>query len=262
MKRIVTSFVKIISFFVTWIILAGVLDFPNDNPAIWRLGAEFIPLLILFFLTYLFSIFEHKQYNFWQCRRFIPTILTGTSIGLFWIGATSLILLGTNQFTLVKNSNVLDFGIWILAMFLNVIMQELLIRGYIYHLLKEKHGLVSALIVTTLLFMLLHGGAFEAGLVAIINVLTMCLLTHYMFEVEGSLFAPIMAHATWNIVGGLFLGGIQLAEDYPSLFTMIVAKNNIFSGGDYKMEASLVVTFLNFFLLVFYYWKFTKKKRN
>lgn len=262
MKKAMITFFKISCFFVTWLILAGVLDIPNSNPAVWRLGAEFIPLLVLVLMTILFSSFEGKLRKKERDSRWLPATLIGTVVGTIWIGAAALTLLATDQFSIVKNPAVPDFGIWFLAAFLNVVTQEFLIRGYIYRLLKVRHGLTAALAITTLLFTLLHGGAFEAGLIAVINVLTMCLFTHFMFEVEGSLLAPIMAHAVWNIIGGLFLGGIQLADDYPSLFTLIVQQQNLFSGGDYKLEASLFVTILNLVFLVFYYRKYRQQRTN
>lgn len=262
MKKVTSTFLKISCFFVTWLILAGVLDIPSSNPAVWRLGAEFIPLLVLVLMTILFSNFEGGNVKKERDSRWLPATLIGTVVGTVWIGAAALTLLTTAQFSIVKNPAVPDFWIWFLAAFLNVVMQELLIRGYIYRLLKLRHGLTAALAITTLLFTLLHGGAFEAGLIAVINVITMCLFTHFMFEVEGSLLAPIMAHAVWNIIGGLFLGGIQLADDYPSLFTMIVQQQSLFSGGDYKLEASLFVTILNLVFLVFYYRKYRQQRTN
>nr|WP_298877877.1 CPBP family intramembrane glutamic endopeptidase [uncultured Mogibacterium sp.] len=94
--------------------------------------------------------------------------------------------------------------LWISSAFINVIMQELLVHGYIYQLLKTRYNLKLAVIITTAIFTFLHGGAFEAGSVAVINVITMYLFTTAIYETENTILAPIMAHTIWNIVGAIF----------------------------------------------------------
>ena len=73
----------------------------------------------------------------------------------------------------------------------------------------------------TVLFTAMHLGAFEAGVIPVLNVITMCLFTTMLYETERTLIASIMAHAVWNIVGAIFLGCVNLAEDYPHMFTLI-----------------------------------------
>ncbi len=115
-------------------------------------------------------------------------------------------------------------------------------RGYIYQLLKTNCNLPVAVVVSTALFTLMHGGAFEAGLLPVANVVSMCLFT--------TLLAPIMAHAVWNIVGGVILGGVSLADDYPSFFNMTPSANALLSGGSCKIEGSVVVLVLNVVLML------------
>ena len=98
----------------------------------------------------------------------------------------------------------------------------------------------------------MHLGAFEAGIIPVVNVITMCLFTTVLYETERTLLAPIMAHAVWNIIGAIFLGCVNLAEDYPHMFTLISSKNILLSGGEYKIEASIIVTIINIVLTVLF----------
>ena len=139
-----------------------------------------------------------------------------------------------------------------------MIMQELLIRGYLYQLLKKKYNLKLAIVVTTIIFTFLHGGAFEAGVIPVINVITMCLFTTALYESEQTILAPILAHTIWNIVGAIILGGVSLADDYPSLYSMASSGNEILSGGNYKIEASVVVMVINIVLTIFFYVQYRK----
>lgn len=141
-------------------------------------------------------------------------------------------------------------------------MQELLVRGYIYQLLKKQYNIPAAVIVTTAIFTLLHGGAFEAGIIPVINVVAMSLFATALYESEKTILAPIMAHAIWNIIGALILGGVSLADDYPSVLNMTASANKLLSGGEYKMEASIVVTILNLILLGIFYYRCRKEKHR
>ena len=102
-------------------------------------------------------------------------------------------------------NQIAQFPLWITAAVLNVIMQELLVRGYLYQLLRQAHGAAVAVAASTALFTLLHGGALAAGPVPVLNVLTMSLLMTAVLEYTGSLVAPTAMHAVWNGVGALVL---------------------------------------------------------
>ena len=151
-------------------------------------------------------------------------------------------------------------AIWMIAAFLNVIMQELLVRGYLYQMLKQRYNVFSATVVTTAIFTALHGGAFEAGLVPVLNVATMSLLMTTVLEYTGSIIAPIMMHGIWNCVGAIILGGVSLADDYPHLFNLSLSGNTLVSGGACKIEGSIVVLVINV-LLVGYFTCMGRKRK-
>ena len=119
-------------------------------------------------------------------------------------------------------------------------MQELLVRGYLYQMLKQKHNIVAATIVTTALFTALHGGAFEVGIIPVLNVLTMSLLMTAVLEYSGSIVAPTIMHFLWNGIGALVLGGVSLADDYPNILITTFTGNEILSGGVCKDRKSVV----------------------
>lgn len=130
----------------------------------------------------------------------------------------------------------------------------------IYQLLKTRYNLPVAVIFTSILFAAMHGGAIEAGIVPVANVITMCLFTTALYESEKTLLVPIMAHTVWNIVGAIFLGDVNLADDYPLIITLSPSINTLLSGGDYKIEASVAVTILNIALMVPFYIRYRNKK--
>lgn len=250
MKKHADTVLKCIGFFIGWAILASVLPVPTtEAPAIWRLWAEIVPLAAILLFTFLFWRIEKKSVKLHLLDNPRKGILIGVAAGFVWLGSTVAIMLLANIITLEGSNPVPMLGIWFLAAFLNVIMQELLVRGYLYQMLKQKYNGITAAIVTTALFTLLHGGAFEAGVIPVLNVLTMSLLMTAVLEYTGSLIAPVIMHFLWNGIGALVLGGVSLAEDYPHLLNMAFSENVILSGGTCKMEGSVIVLLLNVSLL-------------
>ena len=261
MKKLLITILKIVVFFIGWAVLSGIIDIPSDNPAIWRFFAELIPLTVMILFTVVFWLIEKKTVNIPIKENLGKGTLAGIAIGIIWIGAASSILIFSKQLEITGKNEVSFLWLWILSAFLNVIMQELLVRGYIYQLLKERYNLPAAVIVTTTIFTFMHGGAFEVGVIPVINFVTMCLFTTALYESEKTILAPIMAHSIWNIVGALILGGVSLADDYPSVLTMTPSANKLLSGGEYKIEASIVVTILNVILMGIFYIRYRKTKR-
>ena len=262
MKKLLITVLKIVIFFTGWAVLSGVIEIPSDDPALWRFFAELIPFAVMILFTLIFWLIEKRTVNIPIKENAVKGTLTGIVTGIVWIGAAASILIFSKQLEITGKNEVSRLWLWILSAFLNVIMQELLVRGYIYQLLKDRYGLPAAVIVTTAIFTFMHGGAFEAGVIPVINVVTMCLFTTALYEAEKTLLAPIMAHSVWNIIGAIILGGVSLADDYPSILTMTAPGNDLLSGGAYLIEASIVVTILNVILMVIFYFKIFGGRRH
>jgi membrane protease YdiL (CAAX protease family) len=116
--------------------------------------------------------------------------------------------------------------------------------------------------VSTGLFAVAHGGAFEAGILPVLNVITMSLFMTAVLEYTGSLIAPIVIHFLWNGVGAIILGGVSLAEDYPHLLDMTIHGNPILSGGSCKIEGSIIVLFMNLAFLIGFVAAKKRRERN
>lgn len=250
MKKLAVTIIKCIGFFLGWAIFISILPSPAiEDPAIWRLWAEAVPLFGIAVFTLLFWLIERRTIKLHLFDNPFKGVAVGIVAGIAWLGITVAILFLADIIEVDGTNQVPMFGVWLLAAFLNVVMQELLVRGYLYQMLKQTYNGIAATMVTTALFTLCHGGAFEAGILPVLNVLTMSLLMTAVLEYTGSMIAPTVMHFLWNGAGALFLGGVSLAEDYPHLLNMRFAGNDILSGGACKMEGSLVVLILNLALI-------------
>lgn len=263
MKQNLITFTKAFLFFIIWALIVGFAPIlENLSPVMWRLTAEIPPLIGVVLVTICFLRFEKKtiQLNFKQ--DLLKNLFLGIASGTVWLGVTSILFLLFRIMKFIDINQVEMVWIWILSAFLNVIMQELLVRGYLYQMIKKEHSLLVAVVSTTLLFTCLHGGAISAGIIPTLNVVTMSLFMSLLLEYTQSLVAPIIAHAFWNIVGCIFFGAVSLAEDYPSLFHMEFSGSPILSGGEFMFEGSAIVLVVNLALcLVFFKLNQRKEKK-
>lgn len=264
MKKLLIVTGKILVFFIGWVLLASLLllPIPNlSNGAIWRFWVELIPFLTIAGLTVIFWLFEKKKVKLHIVSSPIKNSAIGIITGIIWIGTVTIILILLGIMKIVDHNIVFMLWLWIFSVFINTIMQELLVRGYLYQMLKTNYNVIVATIITTALFTFMHGGAFEAGIIPVMNVFTMSLLMTIVLEYTESLIAPIIMHFIWNCVGAIVIGGVSLADDYPNLFVTEFVGNVLLTGGTPKMEGSIVVLILNTVLILGFALLWKKRQR-
>ncbi len=250
MKKFIIVVAKSFLYFIGWAMLASFIPLPNTEiPAIWRFWAELVPFLCIVGITFLFWLIERRKTQVFPICHFAKDCVIGILGGAVWLGLTFLIMLFLGVLKVESVNTVSFLWLWIFSVFINTVMQELLVRGYLYQLIKGNYNVVCATIISSALFTFMHGGAFEAGIIPVLNVLSMSLLMTVVLEYTHSLLVPIIMHFFWNAVGAVILGGVSLAEDYPHLFTITFDGSTLLSGGIYKMEGSIVVLILNLILI-------------
>ena len=141
MKKYFKTTFKIIIFFIGWAVLSGIVDVPSNTPAVWRFFAELIPLVFMLIFTIVFMLFENMSTKILFNENIAKGILTGTIVGFLWIGIPSTILIFSKQLIVAEKNTISFILLWITSASINVVMQELLVRGYIYQLLKKDYNI-------------------------------------------------------------------------------------------------------------------------
>ena len=271
MKKHIGTIGKGVGFFILWLTSIAVIAVPaigepsflHGNPALLRLWWELLPMLGVFIATAIFILgIERNKIRIPILNNPVKNIAMGLVLGCIWLGAVMVFLFLIGVFAVAGKNDVSYLPIWFFAVLLNVIMQNYLVRGYLFELFREKYNTVTAVIITTILFMAMHGGAFEAGAVAVINVVTMSVFVSLLLIYTKSLLAPIIAHFIWNSVGRLIFGVVSLADDYPNLWNSSLTGNDLLSGGLFKIEGSVVVLVMNVMLIVFMAYLLRTRGRN
>lgn len=181
--------------------------------------------------------------------------------GNYFIGIiVGVLLLAVSVFAIVLTGNIEYHGIFENADILMIILlfggfiiqgatEEILCRGIVLHTLKEKTPTWIAIAVSTVLFIIPHWSSlFEGGTIYCVIGVTNLVLISIIFSLLTIRFKSIWVacglHSFWNAILYCILG-LNLSgkdETVTAIFNMQSVGNNIWNGGAYGIEASIVTT--------------------
>lgn len=142
------------------------------------------------------------------------------------------------------------------------IYEEILARGYIQGLVKYHYGIISAIVVSSILFAVMHGfnpGTFDSPF-PIINLLLAGILLSLSRELSGGLWMPIGLHLTWNYFQGHVYGfSVSGTDPVPSLLDATSAGPALLSGGSFGVEGSFISTVVTVIGIIAVYFIYRKK---
>lgn len=200
---------------------------------------------------------------YWKVIEKKPLAAMGLSkkIGTYFIGiAISVFLLVLSVIIIIVTGNMKYQGIFENADVLMIILltggfmiqgaaEEILCRGIVLHVLKEKTSFLTAMIVSTILFILPHWSSLFAGeiiygAIGVINLILISVIFSFLTIYFKSIWAACGLHSFWNAilysVLGLNLSGNE--ETVTAIFHMQSVSDSIWNGGIYGIEASAATT--------------------
>ena len=153
MRKLVTVSLKAIIFFIGWVVCVGIIPIPaTENVAIWRFWAELFPLLSIIGITAIFWFIDKKKIKLHLIDKPVYNLALGIIVGTIWLGVSFGILTFIGVIQLNGSNSVSMIWLWLLSAFINTIMQEMLVRGYLYQMIKSNYNTLSAVIVSTGVF--------------------------------------------------------------------------------------------------------------
>jgi len=181
--------------------------------------------------------------------------------GNYFIGIiVGVLLLAVSVFAIVLTGNIEYHGIFENADILMIILlfggfiiqgatEEILCRGIVLHTLKEKTPTWIAIAVSTVLFIIPHWSSlFEGGtiygVIGVANLVLISIIFSLLTIRFKSIWAACGLHSFWNAILYCILG-LNLSgkdETVTAIFNMQSVGNNIWNGGTYGIEASIVTT--------------------
>ena len=181
--------------------------------------------------------------------------------GNYFIGAIiGVLLLAVSVVAIILTGNIEYHGVFENADILVIVLliggfvvqgatEEILCRGVVFRSLKEKTSLAIAMDISTLMFIIPHlSSLFDGGVIygvfGIINLLLISTIFSLLTIRFKSIWAACGLHSFWNAVLysvlGLNLSGND--ETVTAIFNMQSVGENIWNGGVYGIEASIITT--------------------
>jgi len=137
---------------------------------------------------------------------------------------------------------IFDFKEIIISIFLFIIvavMEELLMRGYILKNLMISYNKYVALIVSSVLFSLMHGFNPNIDLFALTNIFLAGILLGISYIHTKNLWFPIALHLSWNLFQTILGFNVSGQKTY-SLIEFGITENNLLNGGEFGFEGSIL----------------------
>lgn len=178
--------------------------------------------------------------------------LSGAMVGLFF---TTSVLFGFIQFDSF-NTEILSgsglrswIGVWvsgILAMALIEMVlvgfwEELVFRGYLFHNMKEGLGLILTIVISCLLYGLVHSMNPNATVTSSVIICLFGLLRIYGVLLTNMLWLSMGMHIGWNFFQGPIFGFAVSGHESDTLIRIIIEGPDWLSGGDFGPEGSIMV---------------------
>ena len=172
---------------------------------------------------------------------FVSGLLLG--IGLIVLGFGTLYIfnflsVASIQFSLIDQ-------LFYLSLFAVVSLnEEIAIRGYILQNLSSSFNKYIALVLSSLVFMIMHIGNPNMSAVPLFNLFLAGLLLGVYCIHKNNLWFPIGAHITWNYFQGPVLGFEVSGNDVDSMFIQSLNGSELITGGEFGFEGSIILTVL------------------
>ena len=129
--------------------------------------------------------------------------------------------------------------------------EEIAIRGYILHNLSSSFNKYIALIISSLVFMIMHLGNPNIGILPLVNLFLAGIFLGIYTIHKNNLWFPIGAHLTWNYLQGPIFGFEVSGNKINSLFEQKPNGHELLTGGNFGFEGSIIFTFFLMISIVY-----------
>lgn len=191
---------------------------------------------------------------------FIFGILLGAVIMI--IGFFTLLYL--NEIFFVKTIfNLKEILLSITLFTIVAIMEEVLLRGYVLRNLMISFNKYVALVVSSVIFALMHGFNPNIDLFSMTNIFLAGILLGISYIHTKNLWFPIALHLSWNLFQAIFGFNVSGQDSY-SLIEFSIAEKTLLNGGAFGFEGSIlsVIAMVIAIVGIFYYYEGIKLKQK
>lgn len=186
--------------------------------------------------------------------------LLGFFSALALLGVGSIILVATGYLSFITiNFNAGALLLEIAFLIVVAFVEELLFRGYLLNNLMQSVNKWGALSITAALFSLFHGSNPNITLFAVINIFLAGLLLGINYIFTKNLWFGILFHFAWDYFQGPVLGYEVSGLKLTSLFSQTMSGPELWTGGSFGFEGSLLCPLLLVVGVLFFSYAFLRR---
>lgn len=185
-------------------------------------------------------------------------IFLGIVIGAITMALGTVILWGMDLIVIYEAGFIASafFSSFFLCILI-ALNEEILVRGYVLDNFMESFNKYVALVLSAILFAILHIFNPNTSEIGIVNLFLAGILLGASYIYTRNLWFPIALHFSWNFFQGPVFGFHVSGLDMKAVIFQEPAGEELFSGGAFGFEGSILATLLSLLMTswVIYYFK-------
>ena len=175
----------------------------------------------------------------------IKPLLKGFLIGLLMImifaALASFFRVLDFQYQKITVSAAVSFAFYLFV----AVGEEIIFRGYILNNLREKMSDLRALIISSILFGLVHYFNDYFTWIGFASISISGFLMGWVMLKYNSISSAIGMHWSWNFIQGPVLGFAVSGHEEFGVFTPMRLSSDVFTGGKFGAEGSLILAMMS-----------------
>jgi membrane protease YdiL (CAAX protease family) len=138
-------------------------------------------------------------------------------------------------------------------------MEELVFRGYLLNNLMQSVNKWLALLITALLFAVVHISNPDVTILPVLNVFVAGLLLGINYIYTKNLWFSIFFHFIWNVFQGPVLGYEVSGFDMPFILEQNLEGPALLTGGEFGFEGSIICLLLIILFTTWFAYTFSQR---
>ncbi|MEN8905467.1 MAG: type II CAAX endopeptidase family protein [Clostridiales bacterium] len=250
--------IEIFFYILTLLGIEGVYVFSSseENSLVLNAIANFLTLGIgVLVIWVLFEGKKIKEIGLTKFKYGYKNFILGFTMGSFAIVSIVTCLMITNSIS-IKLSDInlkllISMIIEFMCFMLVGISEEIFFRGYCINVLKQTKNKYFIIIVSSIIFGLMHSMNPNVSFLAVVNIVLAGFMFTLMYVKTDNLWLSIGYHISWNYLQGNIFGFRVSGIDTKSILKTEVYKDSFINGGSFGLEGGLITTIILVLAILF-----------
>ncbi len=241
-------------------IITGALGeiIPNANPEamVSIHGTILMVLNVVISLALISKLGKMKMNDLgFESAKAFSKVLIGMISGCIAISVVAFIIKTIGGVTMsytFKPENIITILVGLVLFAFQGTYEEIVYRGYLLPHFAKKWGIIIAILVSSVLFTLLHAMNPGMTIMPVVNLMIASVVFSLVYYNWGSLWIAGFAHAIWNYSQGLIYGSLisGISVEGSVMTSLPIDGKVILSGGNFGFEGSIVTSLVGIILIV------------